>query len=320
MTRFLLCLITLVAGFSVSAERSYLCLDSVVADGHARFALPDLPASRLVVEVRGCLQGDREQIGESRQWWGMEFDNGLAVSMRRGNTAYGDAADTRYVRLQIRQGDSLLLDRRFDKILAVDRNRGVSLIVSFSADGMVEVMGGETVPKLLFSGEIDAHIPSSVTLVADGKLRIDGLVAEIEPDRVAPLITEWTSESLSNRFAASRDPLEGFWTYFDRENDPLYARPGGRYTLACIADDDGGYTLIYVDGAQVNASQWRAGMIKGRLIPTPFRDQYDLIWYDAEMLPITADIHARVEQNALMTLSFPLLKTTLRLAKQARQK
>ena len=56
-------------------------------------------------------------------------------------------------------------------------------------------------------------------------------------------------------------------------------------------------------------------MVKGRLKPTVFIDHYDLEWTDATFETIDRDIHASVTDNAILTLSFPLLNTTFRFSK-----
>ena len=56
-------------------------------------------------------------------------------------------------------------------------------------------------------------------------------------------------------------------------------------------------------------------MLKGRLRPGIFENHYSLEWIDAEFEPVTEDIHADISQGAILTLSFPLLKTTLRFSK-----
>ncbi len=56
-------------------------------------------------------------------------------------------------------------------------------------------------------------------------------------------------------------------------------------------------------------------MLKGRLKPTIFVGHYDLEWIDSTFAPIDRDIHATITDGAILTLSFPLLKTTLRFSR-----
>ena len=56
-------------------------------------------------------------------------------------------------------------------------------------------------------------------------------------------------------------------------------------------------------------------MLKGTLRRAAFIGHYDLKWIDATFRPIESDLHAILEEGSLLTLSFPLYKTTLRFAK-----
>ena len=126
--------------------------------------------------------------------------------------------------------------------------------------------------------------------------------------------TPWTVESLSEHFNASNDPLEGFWKYLDRDMEDKWLRLGGRYTIALVAEGDG-YDIIYIDGAKTRKSQWNTGLFKGRITKTAFRDNYDLYWVDATFMPITLDAYATVEESVVLTLHFPVYKSSVRFAK-----
>ena len=56
-------------------------------------------------------------------------------------------------------------------------------------------------------------------------------------------------------------------------------------------------------------------MLKGRLKPTIFLDHYDLEWVDSTFERMNRDIHAQLTDGAILSLSFPLLKTTVRFSK-----
>lgn len=53
-------------------------------------------------------------------------------------------------------------------------------------------------------------------------------------------------------------------------------------------------------------------MIKGRLKAMPFAAHWDLLWYDSDMRLISRDINASMEQNSILSLNFPLMKSTIR--------
>ena len=69
---------------------------------------------------------------------------------------------------------------------------------------------------------------------------------------------------------------------------------GGDYTVAIVDNGDNGFDIIYLSGAETNGRQWHTGLKKGQLIPTQF---------------------ATIETGEILRLDFPLLRTSIRLAK-----
>jgi hypothetical protein len=105
-------------------------------------------------------------------------------------------------------------------------------------------------------------------------------------------------------------------THLDRENNPDKARIGGSYTLSTVWNPGHNcYDIIYLSGAEVNAKEWKPGMIKGYLQPTIFQDHFNLIWYDALCKPIEHDCNATISQSAILELNFPLMETGIRLSR-----
>lgn len=153
-------------------------------------------------------------------------------------------------------------------------------------------------------------------LVGPGaRVAVERAVLTIENEhQVVATTTSWTRETLDEYFASSIDPIEGYWSYLDRDMEEEWLRMGGRYTLAVVRADDG-YDLIYIDGAQVKKSQWQPGMKKGHISRTQFTGNYDLTWIDATMEPIGGDSYATVENGVIMTFNFPEYKSQVRLAK-----
>lgn len=154
-----------------------------------------------------------------------------------------------------------------------------------------------------------------VAIDVRGSAEIIVAVLETTDDPRKRLATAYNPDSLATACLSAEAP-QGIWKYLDRDTDSRLALAGGRYTLAIVRQKTGdGYDIIYLDGAETHADSWQPGMKKGELKPTIFTGHYDLIWYDAAMEPITLDAHASIEQGAILTLSFPLLKSTLRFSK-----
>lgn len=136
--------------------------------------------------------------------------------------------------------------------------------------------------------------------------RFDVTTKRIDRPEICSLFD--SQESLNEYFADSKDPREGLWTYFDRNLDYKDCMLGGRYRLACVSDGDGGYLLLYLDGAERGARIWSPLMIKGRLRPTAFAGHFDLTWTDAfgRTAPHAESSASFDMDDSLLTLDFPL--------------
>lgn len=112
--------------------------------------------------------------------------------------------------------------------------------------------------------------------------------------------------------------LAGLYSLLDFEQDDSYARVGGAYRLAVLpAQEDGCYELRYLGGARENAAMWSAGMMKGRLLPTPFSNVFDVEWRDAEGEWMLHDVQAEFDRTAhTLTVKFPYQGSSLRFRKE----
>lgn len=147
------------------------------------------------------------------------------------------------------------------------------------------------------------------------KIAIERMVLFTNPIMEEKLATQWTRQSLDSYLNTANNIYEGYWNFFDKELEEDMLKMGGRYTVALVKNDNG-FDIIYVNGANVNNSGWKCGMLKGKLIKTPFIDNYDLIWYDAMMNPFKYDVYATFENHSVMTLFFPAQDSSIRFAKQ----
>lgn len=124
---------------------------------------------------------------------------------------------------------------------------------------------------------------------------------------------EGSVDSLQSYLALSTDVCEGLWRYLDRDNDPRLAVPGGMYRLATVADGYGGYCIVYLGGAESGADYWQPLMVRGHLVKTPFSGNYDLEWLDATGRAAARENYGTIDAaSGIMTLTFPLLNSTLR--------
>lgn len=125
----------------------------------------------------------------------------------------------------------------------------------------------------------------------------------------------YTREELTAAAEESGDPAVGYWMPFDRSLEEDLLRMGGDYTLALMPREEGGYDIIYVAGAAVNAPLWREGMKKGELLPTPFTGVYDTRWTDASGRVLERDIKTQMESPSMLSIQFPYQNSVLRLRK-----
>ena len=120
-------------------------------------------------------------------------------------------------------------------------------------------------------------------------------------------------DSLKAYLAASEYIYEGTWAYLDGDIDRSKADIGAFYTLATVANNRGGYDIVYLGGEKNYAFQWEPLDIKGELVRTPFIDSFDLVWLSADGCTLRHDTSATFEAgHAALRLNFPLLKSSMR--------
>lgn len=126
-----------------------------------------------------------------------------------------------------------------------------------------------------------------------------------------------TMDALNAYLAGSSDPNEGIWRFLDRSTDRTKAQLGGRYSLALVRNDEGGYDIIYLSGA--TEGDWQPLRIRGHLTPNGFVNNFELEWLDSYGVKTPAESYATVDtQEGIMTLVFPLLNSRIRLARMLR--
>ena len=146
-----------------------------------------------------------------------------------------------------------------------------------------------------------------------GKILISDINVDLDfepPSTSKPFSLETLKEYLQK----SNDPMEGFWTVFDRELEESLLRLGGSYIFACIKEEDR-YSLLYLEGATVNSSSWKTGDKKATFIPTLFDGIYNVEWYDSNKSPLFKDIQAQTGEGNTLTIQFPYQSSKIRLRK-----
>lgn len=219
---------------------------------------------------------------------------------------------------QIKNGAKRILhEADITEMLSADSMRYNTLKLTFS-DNTLTIFGGHTFLTALYSSsEIRLADNCRIGYFTDacGYLDIKRIQYQSFPIKDSLYQTEYTKESLDNAFAESNDPLEGYWTYLDRNTEDRYFKLGGKYTIAIVKNAAGNYDIVYVDGAKLYPSIWKKYMKKGVLVPTPFLFHYDLIWNDARKHTVDDESNATLN-DAILSLSFPIHKSHVRFYKR----
>jgi len=299
-----------------------------------QIATADKPVESVTIEARGALAKTKERRGMSKTRWGItltDSDDTLNVTLHFGNTDFGDILDRRIAIITVTRNGKELYSREAEgfRMSSGDLNT-LTLILS---DSLLCISGGGGHSRQIAEVNINGRFkPTDAHIWSEGQLLLTVFSTETCSPASYALATSYTHETLRKRFQSSHDPIEGYWTYFDRSNDPMYARLGGQYTLAIIktkpqsksatpdtsstAFISDSYDIIYISGAKTLGESWHPMMLKGSLHATIFQGHYNLEWIDSTFERITDDIHATLDSDdALLTLSFPMLRTTIRFSK-----
>lgn len=159
--------------------------------------------------------------------------------------------------------------------------------------------------------------PSSPTHVGyilgpGAKTELERTVLTIPENNATITPTHWTIPDLNRHFSQSTDPVEGYYSYLDRDTEDKWLRLGGRYTIAIVRTPTQSYDIIYISGAQVRKDIWRTGYLKGTLTPTQFTDNYTATWLDATFRPFNLDVQAKIEAASILTIRFPVYSSQIR--------
>lgn len=249
------------------------------------------------VEVRAALPGG--SIGEGKTAaWSVTWP-GTKIVLRFDNRNFIDGVDEPAAIVSVGATQA-----KVTKGLDFDGGYN-TLAIEWLPDGSAQVLAGNR--------ELQRVLTLTDVSRPDGIVRIEGNCD------VSDVIVE-TADNAFSRLQSDYQPEEleraAHWRYLDRENDPTVALPGGAYELAMVPTCNG-YDLVYIAGAQTNATHWRPGMIKGSLEATGFQGYYKLKWNDATGRELPDECYAQID-GKVMTLTFPSLQASMRFSECAR--
>lgn len=263
--------------------------------------------------------------------WGMALDvqpNGdkFIVDVCCTNTnLYDDLNDKRLMNISLYSVVNNTTTLIASKSLSKDVNLydGDNTITAVLEGNEIIVYTGNKTKKQVFKSTVErsSNIKNSVGIVIGRgtEVKINRTMTNftISNEVIAP--TQWTIEKLKDHFEQSSNPVEGFWTYLDRDVEDKWMRIGGRYTIALVETDEGNYDIIYCDGAQVKKNDWQAGMLKGKMTKTLFNNVFNGMWVDATFEPINEDVQYSIENAVILTLKLPVYKSQIRFSKVVEQ-
>ncbi|MDE6418429.1 MAG: hypothetical protein K2K49_04395, partial [Duncaniella sp.] len=211
----------------------------------------------------------RPRPGDAKEYWSLTLlPSDITVTLRTRDYGFGDIIDRRAAMLTVAQGSHKLWQ---GEAADASTHSGVfnTLRLAISSDSLTVAAGSTLASEVCTIALPDTCAVRRVSLTASGRATLSLFALEAERSARSRLASGMTAEEIAAHLAASSDRMEAEWQYLDRNNDPLYARPGGEYRLATIADGLGGYHIVYLGGASVLPADWEAGMLKGHLAPTP---------------------------------------------------
>lgn len=288
-------------------------------------------ASALVqeVEVAASMPGNRNGRNDAAQWRlsGLSADGAcrFCITISWGNEGIDEAFSRRYLQVT---ADTVAIDGGRMEMFSnkiyddVDLYRGVNVLTVVVRDGSAAVWIGND--RQRDAGSFRCSAPSAFRLHAGSSLDVDYFVSAWEENPAIDLQTGLCEEDVV-QLTHGHPGAVGIWDFLDRDTDSGWAEPGGMYRLAVVPHIDIGnceyngrrpvYDVIYLGGATVEASRWMPGMVKGRMYATPFENHYDVVWFDARMEWMGAEVSAEFISSAILAFHFPLHKSHMRFAR-----
>ena len=302
-------------------------IGSSLCDTAVMLCAPSKNASSKAIEIRAnSATKNRADVAKSYGiTWGISVDGSMYQALISSNsgTDNDDIFNTPSVTLTIKRVNAanqsqILKTVSLNKNIDTEQCHNVLAAEIDCHTGHVDILAGKNMPVEVASIDISpVEAQLGLGIVAIGCPTFDLIVSEQIADKTANLKTQWNVTNISQYLSQiTENTIEGYWQYLDRDNDSKYCRLGGKYALAIIANQSDGYDIIYLNGAEISASKWEQGMIKGHLKPTKFHNHYNLIWYDSMFNALSNECSATMESDNIIRLDFPLLNSSIRLSKQ----
>lgn len=162
-------------------------------------------------------------------------------------------------------------------------------LVSYGEDGAVRIGTDETVPQI--DVPFNCLNPGNIYVEADQN---DVLLNNIVVGELPPA-EYWHSDrytTIDEALARSTDPRAGMFEFMDHRANDADVSVGGDYRVAVLADDDGGYDIVFVSGAGSHSHLWPPLRLKGHIKRTSYVENYDLEWFSAAGIGFARECYA----------------------------
>lgn len=309
------CLLLIILSLGIGCSASERLFYKVGSKAPCGIRTPD-PKRVGAVEARWSMNAIPPATGMAAYHSTLHLGKEAYVTLRPGVDGIRDAIDdfTDFFRVEIWIGDSLAASADVaGNTFAFEKGKPNSLGVEWGADSRATIYGGGSARATIATVDglprpdsiwVDSH----ATGCKVAYFAIDLL--DTPPDK------GWPNFDIGT-ITPTADMREASWQYLDRENNPRMAIPGGRYSLATVADNEGGYWIVYMDGATTSAALWKPGRVKGRLKPTGFIDHYNVEWISSEGQRVNDEAYADFDsERTFLTITFPLHEAKMRFSRR----
>lgn len=279
-----------------------------------------VPTDSIIARIGEDVYSADVQIASSEKNWQMLY--GYADSLNHGRIVVtrisSDYEDEFYPYVSAVE-IGVVIDGKYTKLTnkEVQHTGAVCRLRLRTLDGRTSITAGDKTPIVKESSESVYTLPAgSAILFRDNDSKANLAVERCTLKEYVPAPQYPLSyEDLIGKIKVSADSTEGVWEYLDRAMpDDRTVLLGGRYKIATVANGANSYNIVYLSGDLSGFGVWAPMHVRGHLKGTSFAGNYDLSWTDVRRKTVYADeCFAQLSaDNQLLTLSFPLLDTSIR--------
>lgn len=253
--------------------------------------------------------------------WNYKDENNFhLIEIQCHNKSLHDVTDQRYMTItaKLHQNGKECFLKKDNLSKNIDLDKGFNIIHIKNENNITTVSIGKKKPIKIFELAINYEDSFKIGYFSGpgASVALERYVHKVDNSLNSTINNTYSKETVDNYLSSTNlNLIEGKWQYLDRNIDEETLKLGGKYTIAIVKNNQNGYDIVYYDGAKVNASNWKCGMIKGRLEKTSFQDNYNLIWWDSKNEIIDDDTYATITDFKILTLYFPTYKAQMRFVK-----